>query len=128
MAQVEVSNEKKQSKNEDPNKKCNLQRADLLMFQSLAIHAITAFYELVLRRNAMDRRFQTDTCRGRIAALYTECLFTQSLKSVRWLARMESSHKVRSLWMLCLVYVLQEGPEVVIRDLVRSYCDKKVSI
>ena len=128
MAQVELSNEEKPNNKEDPNKKCSLQRTDLLMFQSLAIHAITAFYELVLRRNAMDRRFQTDTCRGRIAALYAECLFTQSLKSVRWLARMESSHKVRSLWMLCLIYVLQEAPEVLIRNLVRSYCDKKARI
>ena len=129
MAQVELSNDKTHQKTDRSHKKrksFQLERRDLLMFQSLAIHAITAFYELVLRRNAMDRRFQTNACRGRIAALYAEGLFTQSLKSVRWLARMESSHKVRSLWMLCLVYVLQEAPEVLIRNLVRSYCDPSV--
>jgi len=129
VAQVESSNNKSQQ-NRDQSKKSpfQLERSDLLMFQGLAIHAITAFYELVLRRHAMDTRFQTNACRCRIAGLYAEVLFTQSLKSVRWLARMESSHKVRSLWMLCLVYVLQESPEVLIRNLVKSYCDPKVII
>ncbi|CAB9498009.1 expressed unknown protein [Seminavis robusta] len=107
----------------ETQRKLQLERGDLLMFQSLAIHAITATYELLLRRHAMDLRFQTNSSRGRIAALYTECLFTQSLQSVRWLARMESTHKVRSVWMLCVVYSLQETPEALIRSLVRSYCD-----
>lgn len=123
MAQVELSNDKSHQKTDKKSQSFQLERRDLLMFQSLAIHAVTCFYELVLRRNAMDRRFQTNACRGRIAALYAECLLTQSLKSVRWLARMESSHKVRSLWMLCLLYVLQEAPEVLLRNLVKSYCD-----
>ena len=71
----------------------------------------------------MDTRFQTDVLRGRIAAMFTDTLFTMSLQSVRWLSRMESTHKVRSVWMLCLIYILQEAPEVLIRHLVRSYCD-----
>jgi hypothetical protein len=107
-------------------RKRSLQREDLLLFQSLAIHSVTVMYELVIRRHAMDRRYQTETCRGRIAALYAECILTHSLRSVRWLARLESTHKVRSLWMLAAVYVLQEAPEVLIRGLVRSYCDPSV--
>jgi hypothetical protein len=114
-------------KREGGQRKLQLERVDLLMFQSLAIHAITTVYELLLRRHAMDCRFQTNACRGRIAALASEVLIRQSLQSVRWLARMESTHKVRSVWMLCLVYCLQEAPEVLIRELVRSYCDPSVS-
>jgi hypothetical protein len=114
-------------KREGGQRKLQLERVDLLMFQSLAIHAITVVYELLLRRHAMDCRFQTNACRGRIAALASEVLIHQSLQSVRWLARMESTHKVRSLWMLCLIYCLQEAPEVLIRQLVRSYCDPSVS-
>jgi hypothetical protein len=105
-----------------------LQRDELLMFQSIAIHAITCFHELLLRRHAMDTRFQKENIRGRIAALFAKPTIEKSLASVRWLTRMEATHKVRSLWLLCFVYVLQEAPEALIRDAVKSYCDPKVSI
>jgi len=98
-----------------------LKRSDLMMFQSIAVHAISCVYELLLRRHAMDRRFQKDSSRGRIAALFTKPIFEKSLASVRWLARMESTHKVRSIWLLCFVYILQEAPEGLIREFIRSY-------
>ncbi len=101
----------------------SLQRSELLMFQSIAIHAISCVYELLLRRHAMDRRFQKESSRGRIAALFTKPIFEKSLASVRWLARMESTHRVRSIWMLCFVYILQESPENLIREHIRSSCD-----
>jgi len=130
MAQIESSdkNQVKDDSSKSTKQQTSLQlaRADLLAFQSLAIHAITVVYELLFRRHAMDTRFQTDVLRGRIAALFTDTLFTMSLQSVRWLSRMESTHKVRSVWMLCLIYILQEAPEVLIRHLVRSYCDPEV--
>mmetsp|Transcript_27834 Transcript_27834/g.67387 ORF Transcript_27834/g.67387 Transcript_27834/m.67387 type:complete len:1050 (-) Transcript_27834:115-3264(-) len=99
----------------------SLRRSDLLMFQSIAIHAITCVHELLLRRHAMDRRFQKDSSRERIAALFLQPIFDKSIASVRWLARMESTHKVRSIWMLCFVYVLQEAPESLIRKAIRTY-------
>ena len=105
-----------------------LKREDLLMFQSLAIHAITCVYELVLRRHAMDRRFQKDSSRERIAALFARSILHKSIGSVRWLARMESTHKVRSIWLLCFVYVLQEAPDALIRDYVRSCCNPEVRL
>lgn len=103
-----------------------LKRDDLLMFQSLAIHSITVVYELLLRRHAMDRRFQNETCRQRIAALVAKPMLDKSLASVRWLARMESTHKVRSIWLLGIVYVLQEAPEGLLRDYIRSCCNPEV--
>mmetsp|Transcript_28831 Transcript_28831/g.62089 ORF Transcript_28831/g.62089 Transcript_28831/m.62089 type:complete len:994 (+) Transcript_28831:2-2983(+) len=99
----------------------SLKRSDLLMFQSMAIHAISCVYELLLRRHAMDRRFQKESSRGRIAALFTQPIFERSLASVRWLARVDSTHKVRSIWLLCFVYILQEAPENLIREHIRSY-------
>lgn len=117
------------SKNPSSLKKrpgATLTRADLLMFQSMAIHAITCVYELVLRRHSMDRRFQTPSSRERIAGLFAGPLLDRSIESARWLARMESTHKVRSLWLLCFVYVLQEAPESLVREYVRSLCNPKV--
>ena len=127
IAHIELAQRGTHDRGEESERKRQLQRSDLLDFQSMGIHSITGCYELLLRRHAMDRRFQTDTCRGRIAALYVESIFTQSLQSVRWLARMESSHKVRSIWFLSLIYVLQEAPELLIRARVRSYCNPSVS-
>ena len=106
----------------------SLKRKDLLMFQSIAIHSITCVHELLLRRHAMDKRFQTEKSRGRIAALFAKPIFDKSLASVRWLARMESTHKVRSLWLLSFVYILQEAPETLIRDSVSAYSNPKVRI
>lgn len=105
-----------------------LSRKDLLTFQSIAIHAITVVHELLLRRHAMDRRFQRESSRGRIAALFTKPIFEASLSSVRWLARLESTHKIRSLWLLCFVYILQEAPDNLLRQAVRSYSNPKVSL
>ena len=104
-----------------------LRRSDLLMFQSVAIHAISCVHELLLRRHAMDMRFQREKHRDRIAALFTKPIFEKSLASVRWLARMEATHKVRSLWLLCFVYVLQESPEPLIREVLQSYSQPGVS-
>ena len=102
-----------------------LTRDDLLMFQSIAIHGITCVHELLLRRHAMDKRYQKESSRGRIASLFAIPIFEKSLASVRWLARMESTHRVRSLWLLCFTYVLQEAPENLLREVVSSYCHAK---
>ena len=103
-----------------------LKREDLLMFQSLSIQAITSVYELLIRRHVMDRRFQKESSRGRIAGMLAGPIFEKSLQSVRWLARMEATHRVRSTWCLVLVYVLQETPETLLTHLIKSYCDPKV--
>jgi hypothetical protein len=104
-----------------------LRRCDLLLLQSLGVHAITCLYELLLRRHAMDTRFQSDQCQGRIAATFAPSILTKSIDSVRWLARMESTHKVRSVWLLCFIYILQESPEGLMRTRLRSYCYPPVS-
>jgi hypothetical protein len=125
MASMEAQDSKndKTPQRSSRSGKPSLKRSDLLMFQSIAIHAISCVYELLLRRHAMDRRFQNESSRGRIAALFTKTIFDKSLASVRWISRMESTHRVRSIWLLCFVYILQEAPENLIREHIRSYCD-----
>ena len=105
----------------------SLKRSDLLLFQSMAVHSITCLHELLLRRHAMDSRYQSDQCQGRVAAMFAPPILTKSIENVRWLARMESTHKVRSLWLLCFVYILQEAPEALLRARLRSYCYPPVS-
>lgn len=106
----------------------SLKRDDLLMFQSTAIHAVTCVYELMLRRHSMDARFQKDQARSRIAALFAPVILEKSLRSTRWLARMEATHKVRATWLLCFIYIMQEAPETLLRDFMRSYCSPPVSL
>jgi len=129
MAHMEVSDAQSSSMPTLKNRPgAALKRADLLMFQSLAIHAITVVHELILRRHAMDRRFQSESCRERIAGLFAVPILEKSMSSSRWLARMESTHKVRSLWLLSFVYILQESPDSMIRHFVRSLCRPNVSM
>ena len=101
----------------------SLQRDDLLMFQSIAIHAINIVYELIIRRHVLDRRYQSESARRRIATLFAMPILEKSVSSVRWLARMESTHKVRALWLLCFVFVLQEAPDSLVQDFIRGCCD-----
>ena len=130
MAHIEVSSNEGKSAVVPSLKKrpgASLKRDDLLMLQSLAIHAITCVYELILRRHVLDKRFQTNSCRERIAGLFTLPILDKSISSARWLARMESTHKVRSLWLLTFVYILQEAPDSLIRDYIQSLCSSEVS-
>jgi hypothetical protein len=100
-------------------------RKDFLVFQSIAIHAIICVYELIIRRHSMDRRFQTDSHRERIAAVLASPILERSVASSRWLARMGATHKIRTTWLLCFVYILQEAPESLLRVFVRQACDPK---
>jgi len=120
MAQIKASSQKRPPRR---NRRGNaLSRDDLLRFQSTAIHAITCVYELLLRRHAMDTRFQSNDCRSRVAAMFVHPILENSVNAIQWLSRMESTHKVRSLWLLCFVHILQEAPEVLLREHMRSYC------
>jgi hypothetical protein len=106
----------------------SLTRDDLLRFQSTAVHAITCVYELLLRQHSMDARYQTEECRSRIASIFASSILVKSVRSVKWLTRMESSHRARTQWLLCFAYILQEAPESVIRDQLRAFCSYPVSL
>lgn len=99
----------------------SLTKQNLLLFQSIGLHSIACVHELLIRRHAMDSRFQTEQCRSRIASLVVGSILEKSVSSVRWLARMESTHKIRSLWLVSFSYILQEAPESILRAAFREY-------
>jgi hypothetical protein len=105
----------------------DLLREDLLRIESLAFHSITCAYELLVKRNAMDSRFQTITSSARVAALFTRPVLQQSVNALPILVRLDSDQKVRHIWFLCLLYILQEGPDAMIRHELRLFCNPKVS-
>lgn len=99
---------------------------NLLMFQSIAAYAIDIFFELVVRRHAVDRRFQTESARSRVAAASSRSMLENSVKSFEWISKMDPQHKIRSLWLLSMLYTLQEAPEAAIVDFIASCCEKEV--
>lgn len=99
-----------------------LSRDDLLRIESVAFHSILSAYELLIKRHASDFRFQTAACNTRVAAMVMNPLLDQSTDAVSVLQRMEANHKVRCMWLLCVLYVLQEGPEALLRDKLSSFC------
>ena len=104
-----------------------LLRDDLLRIESMAFHAIVCAYELLIKRQAMDSRFQTIASSTRVAALFTRAVLQQSVKAVSLLARMDTDQQVRLIWFLCLLYILQEGPDAMVRDELRRFCNPQVS-
>eukprot|EP01082_Thalassiosira_pseudonana_P006329 g6139.t1 g6139 contig20:899036-901327(-) len=82
-------------------------------------------YELLVKRHAMDSRFQTIDSNIRVAAMFVGPILDYSLDAYPVLARMNANQQVRGIWLICLLYVLQEGPEVLVRDKLQSFCRQK---
>jgi len=106
----------------------SLSREELLRIESVAFHSILVCYELLIKRHASDSRFQTATCNTRVAAMVMGPLLEQSVESVSILTRMDANHKVRCLWILCILYVLQEGPEASLRNTLSAFCRRSDQI
>jgi hypothetical protein len=97
-------------------------RNDLHRIESLAFHSMLIAYEILIKRQATDSRFQNVKSSTRVAAMFTRAVLQQSVGAVLVLARMDSNHKVRLMWVFSLLYVLQEGPDAIIRDELRKLC------
>ena len=104
-----------------------LSRDALIQFQNTAMQSITCLYNHLLRRHCMDARYQSEEGRTRIASLFVCPLIKKTLEGVKVLSRMEPTHKVRILWLLCFLYIHQEAPEVLIRKQMRNSCGFKSS-
>lgn len=118
---------KKQSKAMKRGRKLDdaLLRDDLLRMESLAFHSILCAYELLIKRQAMDFRFQTIASSTRTAALFTRPVLQQSVDAASRLSRMDPDQKVRLIWLLCLLYILQEGPDAMIREELLRMCNSE---
>lgn len=125
IAQIKASRSDKGRKSALRNRlgRESLSRSELLRLQSNASHAVSIAYELLIRRHALDERFQSRENKQRIAAMFLSPLFGSTVKAVPWLAKMESTHKIRSLWLLSFLHTTQEAPEVLTREKLRSYCN-----
>ena len=104
-----------------------LSREDLLRLESLAFHSILCAYELLIKRQSTDSRFQTIALNTRVAGLFSRAFLQKSVDAAVFLARMDPDQKVRMIWLLCVLYVLQEGPDAIIRNELRRFCNPKVS-
>ena len=105
----------------------SLSRADLIRIESLAFHAVLVAYELLIKRHAIDSRFQSIACNTRVAGMYVNPVLEHSVDAAHLLARMDAKQKVRCLWLLCVLYILQEGPEALVRNKLRMFCRQEVS-
>ena len=110
------------------DKETFMSQLNLLDFEATAIQSMTCIYELLVRCHSMDSRFQTEAGRRRIATMLVKPIMEKSLRNVELLASFEPTHKVRSLWLLCLLYILQEAPDIVIRHHLRLCCSSKVKL
>lgn len=99
-----------------------LSKENLLSFQLTAVQSMSCIYESLIRRNAMDQRFQSKEARHRVAAMFTSVILQHSIDNIQLLAKMESTYKVRSLWLLSFLYILQEAPETYIQQKLLDVC------
>lgn len=110
--------------NNAPNR---LSQGDLLSLEAIAFQAVSCAHECLIKRHSMDSRFQTIENNTRVAALFVEPVLEQSVLGLSVLSRLEPNNKIRSCWVLCLLYILQEAPEVLLRDKLRSLFRHDVS-
>jgi len=107
--------------------KLHLTERDELQFETIAEQSITFIYESLIRRHAMDSRFQTEAGRGRLASMYIEVILQSSFSNLNILRDIDPVNRVRTMWILSFLYVLQEVPEGVIRHLLVLSCSFKVN-
>lgn len=117
---IEAKKQSRAVKEESKKSENVMLRCDLLRMESLAFHSILIAYELLIRRQTMDSKFQSVTSSSRVAAGLTRVVLRHSLDAVFILARMDPDQRSRFTWLLSLLYILQECPDMVIRDELRK--------
>ncbi len=110
----------------DRNEDLELSKKDIHRLQSLAVDGIAILYESLIRRHAVDARFQGEEARSRIAAMLVSSVLRSAIENFHWLSRMDGAQKVRILWLLSFLHVLQEAPEFLIREQLRIFCNPQV--
>jgi hypothetical protein len=104
-----------------------LTQEGLLCLEAIAFQAASCAQNLLIRRHAIDSRFQTIECNTRVAAMFVDPVLEKLVFCLSVLSRLEPNQKVRTCWVLCLLYVLQESPEVLLRSKLQSFCQQDVS-
>ncbi len=99
---------------------------DMAHYRSMGYHSISIVYDLILRGHATDSRYQTEEARSRIAGIFVAPVLENTLLSFQTLSRLEAGDKIRNIWLLCILYILQEAPEVALRRQFHLMCKEKV--
>ncbi len=128
ISQVMKSNNSSSKKKSAMRQRVAISKQNMAHYQSIGYHSISVAYDLILRKHATDNRYQSDDARGRIAGIFVSPVIENAVQGVQWLSKLEPSNKIRSLWLLCILYVLQEAPETAIRKQMRDMCVVKVRL
>ena len=67
-----------------------LSRGDLLRIESMAVHAIMCAHELLVKRHAMDSRYQSIACNTRIAGMFVSSVLEHSVNAISSFAMMDA--------------------------------------
>ena len=107
-------------------KRIKVPTEDMAHYRSMGYHSISIVYDLILRGHATDSRYQTEEARSRIAGIFVAPVLENTLLSFQTLSRLEAGDKIRNIWLLCILYILQEAPEVALRRQFHLMCKEKV--
>lgn len=102
-------------------------KEDLAHYYAIGNHSITIVHELILKFHSCDERYQSESASSRIAGMFVSAVIENTLEATQTLSKMSPYHKIRTVWLLCLLYVLQEAPETALGQEMHSMCTKKVS-
>jgi len=103
-------------------------KEDMAYHHSIGYHSISIVYDLLLRIHAIDSRYQSEEARGRIAGTFVQPVLENAVQGVQWLSKIDPGHKIRNIWLLCILYVLQEAPEIALRKQMHDMCILKSDI
>ena len=103
-------------------------KEDMAHYHSIGYHSIFIVYDLVLRLHATDCRYQSEEAKGRIAGIFVSSVIENALQAGQCLSKIDSESKIRSVWLLCVLYVLQEAPETALRQQMYTMCTIKVRL
>lgn len=96
---------------------------DLIMHEeSISRNAISIVYDILLRKNALDLRYQNKESFERIVGMFVSPLICGTTQAVHVISKMDPSDKVRNQWLLCMLCSIQEAPDIALRNSISSLC------
>jgi hypothetical protein len=103
--------------------------ADLVMHEEcISRNAISIVYDILLRKNALDMRYQKKESFDRIISMFISPLIYGTAQAVHVISKMDPSDKLRNQWLLCMLCSIQDAPDAALRKGISSLCAQDVSI
>lgn len=103
--------------------------ADLVIHEEcISRNAISIVYDILLRKNAFDMRYQKKESFDRIISMFISPLIYGTAQAVHVISKMDPSDKLRNQWLLCMLCSIQDAPDAALRKGISSLCAQDVSI